>query len=395
LWWIPIKFWKLAWLVSLHDVGADTVLLIVACLNDLELKQLLAYSRSVGMEPLVEVDSVEEKKRAIAAGAHVVGVNNRDLNTFQVDMNRTNTLSSLIHDDIVLLALSGITSRKDVQVYMDSGAKGVLVGEALMRSSDKTEFIHSLLGKPFESTPVHERPVHVKICGLTNAKDALFALECGADLLGFIFAESPRKVSMEDAVLIADAIRQVHPSAPLPRTDSIVEPPSSVYQYFTSPLPPKRPLLVGVFTNHSALEINTITDRVGLDLIQLHTPQPKWFHKLLNRPVIQVVGMKEGHSLEDIVHRAQACVGGAQYLLLDTETSEAVGGTGKVFNWQVVRDLRDKGIQVWMAGGLTPENAADALRYHPTVLDVSSGVEQSKGHKDHEKLKRFISSVHQ
>jgi anthranilate synthase/indole-3-glycerol phosphate synthase/phosphoribosylanthranilate isomerase len=353
------------------------------------------YSRSIGMEPLVEVASVDEMKRAIALGAQVVGVNNRDLNTFQVDMNRTNSLSSLIHEDIVLLALSGITSRKDVQVYMDSGAKGVLVGEALMRSNDKKEFIHGLLGKPYHHIPISKRSIHVKICGITNSKDALFALECGADLLGFIFAESPRHVSMEEAASISQAVRKVYPSPSLPRTDSIMEPPSSVYQYFTSPLPQKRPLLVGVFTNHSALEINTIAERVGLDMIQLHTPKPKWFHKLLNRPVIQVVGMKEGQSLQDIVSRAQECVGGAQYLLLDTETSDAVGGTGKVFQWHVVRELREKGIQVWMAGGLTPENVSDAVSYHPTVLDVSSGVEQTKGKKDHTKLDRFISTVHQ
>ncbi|KAK9447480.1 indole-3-glycerol phosphate synthase-domain-containing protein [Limtongia smithiae] len=126
--------------------GADTVLLIVKMLDDELLPKLYAYSKSLGMEPLVEVSSAPEMVRALQLGAKVIGVNNRDLHSFNVDLGTTSSLVSMVPTGTILCALSGITSRADVEKYVSEGVRGFLVGEALMRAADKTEFVRELMG---------------------------------------------------------------------------------------------------------------------------------------------------------------------------------------------------------------------------------------------------------
>lgn len=145
--------------------GADTVLLIVAMLDDPTLKKLYDYARYVrGMEPLVEVNNPEELERALKVGAKVIGVNNRNLHDFNVDMGTTSRIAEVINNNstsssssaaqggqadnrkVILCALSGITGREDVVKYVEQGVGAVLVGEALMRAEDKGQFVRTLLG---------------------------------------------------------------------------------------------------------------------------------------------------------------------------------------------------------------------------------------------------------
>lgn len=127
--------------------GADTVLLIVKMLNDALLKQLYNYSVELGMEPLVEVSSAEEFQRALILKPKVIGVNNRDLHSFQVDLNTTSSLVSLTPKDTLLIALSGITNGHDAEKYKAEGVNGYLVGEALMRAENVEEFVKDLLSQ--------------------------------------------------------------------------------------------------------------------------------------------------------------------------------------------------------------------------------------------------------
>lgn len=126
--------------------GADTVLLIVASLSDSQLAMLMALSRELGMEPLVEVNNAEEMERAVAAGAAVVGINNRDLRTFNVDLGTTDRLAGLAGEGVILAALSGISTREDVERFESAGAAAVLVGESLMVADDPAEKIRALRG---------------------------------------------------------------------------------------------------------------------------------------------------------------------------------------------------------------------------------------------------------
>jgi len=127
--------------------GADAVLLIVAALDDANLRGLLQFSRECGMEPLVEVNNAAEMARAIAAGATVIGVNNRDLRSFTVDLGTTDRLAAMVPGGTILAALSGIATRADVERFAAAGAAAILVGEALMTTEDPAEKARELLGR--------------------------------------------------------------------------------------------------------------------------------------------------------------------------------------------------------------------------------------------------------
>ena len=134
-------------LLEAREAGADAVLLIVACLDDATLARLLACAHALGMEALVEVNNGEEMARANAAGAAFVGINNRDLRNFNVDLGTTDRLASQAPPGALLAALSGINSREDVARFEAAGAEAVLVGEALMRAGDPADLIAELRGR--------------------------------------------------------------------------------------------------------------------------------------------------------------------------------------------------------------------------------------------------------
>ena len=139
--------------------GADTVLLIVASLTDDDLTDLMAYSRELGMEPLVEVNNAGEMERALSAGASVVGINNRDLRSFNVDLGTTDRLAGMVSGGALLAALSGISTRSDVERFQAAGAGAVLVGESLMVADDPARKIQELRGMALTPSPPLPTPV--------------------------------------------------------------------------------------------------------------------------------------------------------------------------------------------------------------------------------------------
>jgi indole-3-glycerol phosphate synthase len=126
--------------------GASAVLLIVAMLEIAELRDLAAIAAGLDLAALVEVHTEKETEQALAAGAHLIGVNNRDLSTFTVDLNTTARVAALLPPEVLLVAESGIFTRRDVLEVERAGAKAVLVGESLLVSPDPTKKIHELLG---------------------------------------------------------------------------------------------------------------------------------------------------------------------------------------------------------------------------------------------------------
>jgi indole-3-glycerol phosphate synthase len=127
-------------------MGADAVLLIVAALSDAELESLLELSHRLSLAALVEVHDADELKRAVAAGAHLIGVNQRDLRTFEVDRRRASDLGAAMPSGVVAVAESGIAGREDVHRLAESGYHAVLVGETLLRSPDRRAAVAGLLG---------------------------------------------------------------------------------------------------------------------------------------------------------------------------------------------------------------------------------------------------------
>ena len=199
--------------------------------------------------------------------------------------------------------------------------------------------------------------IKVKICGMTQLKDALFAVEQGVDAVGFIFyKKSPRAVTMK-------TVREIITKLP-PLVDT-----------------------VGVFVNESAERLNKIADYCGLDLVQLHGEESPAFCRKIRRRVIKAFRVKD---LQSIKQLEKFPVSG---FLLDTFSDDLHGGTGKTFDWNLALPAKKMG-PVILAGGLTPRNILQAVRQvRPYGVDVCSGVEKSPGIKDLEKVRSFLKNI--
>ncbi|MGY8759718.1 MAG: phosphoribosylanthranilate isomerase [Nitrospinaceae bacterium] len=199
--------------------------------------------------------------------------------------------------------------------------------------------------------------IKVKICGMTQLKDALFAVEQGVDAVGFIFyKKSPRAVTMK-------TVREIITKLP-PLVDT-----------------------VGVFVNESAERLNKIADYCGLDLVQLHGEESPAFCRKIHRRVIKAFRVKD---LQSIKQLEKFPVSG---FLLDTFSDDLHGGTGKTFDWNLALPAKKMG-PVILAGGLTPRNILQAVRQvRPYGVDVCSGVEKSPGIKDLEKVRAFLKNI--
>jgi phosphoribosylanthranilate isomerase len=202
--------------------------------------------------------------------------------------------------------------------------------------------------------------VQVKVCGITNLQDALAAVAAGADALGFNFyTRSPRYIAPE-------AARRI-----------ITNLPSSV-------------LCVGVFVNEADhLAVARAAIRSGVAAVQLHGDEsPDYCAALRGHHVIKALRVGQNFAPEDATKYP------AQAVLLDAYSEKAHGGTGQTFDWSIARRTRAAVAQLYLAGGLTPENVAAAIvEVEPYAVDVCSGVESAPGHKDEGRVRAFVAAV--
>ncbi|KAF3926768.1 hypothetical protein ABW21_db0208129 [Orbilia brochopaga] len=373
--------------------GADTVLLIVKMLSDKLLSQLYTYSLSLGMEPLVEVSSALEMERALKLGSKVIGVNNRDLHSFNVDLGTTSSLVSMVPKDTILIALSGISERKDVERYENDGAHAVLVGESLMRAgSNPKQFIEKLMTSlpPSTSEAPSKKKFLVKICGTRTPEAAQVAAAQGADLVGAILVEGSRRcVSVETATRISYVLRktakgsaQVSPQ-PEPALDQGKSTADFFQHHISNTLShPRRTLFVGVFQNQPLSYIIHLVKTLSLDIVQLHGQEPLEWAALIPVPVIRAFKPSEAGLATRGYHVAP---------LLDAGS----GGTGLSLPISAVQGVLKSGTSPVLAGGLNPANVGSIIEQLGGAesglggVDVSSGVE-TDGRQDLEKIKVFI-----
>ncbi|HSA58715.1 MAG TPA: phosphoribosylanthranilate isomerase [bacterium] len=197
----------------------------------------------------------------------------------------------------------------------------------------------------------------VKICGITNIEDALAAVEFGADALGFNFyAKSPRHVSFERAQKILEDV-------------------------------PPTVLKVGVFVNESERTVKDLSVALELDYLQFHGDETPSYCEQFAAPYWKAFRLKDEKTIE--LMKKYRC----EYYLVDTFIAQSYGGTGVTGNWDLTREAKQVG-KIILAGGLTPENVADAIRtVGPDGVDVASGVEEKPGRKSAAKIERFISNA--
>lgn len=370
--------------------GADTVLLIVKMLSVELLKRLYNYSRSLGMEPLVEVNTPEEMKIAVELGAQVIGVNNRDLTSFEVDLGTTSRLMDQVPDTTVVCALSGISGPKDVEAYKKDGVRAILVGEALMRAKDTAAFVSELLGGSIRDAPTP--PPLVKICGTRSPEAARAAIEAGADLIGIIQVEGrKRRVSDEVALQISQVVKSTPRPAtqPIPGYQDNQDYSSTEYFDYSSSLlrHPTHALLVGVFADQPLSYILEQQRKLDLDVVQLHGSEPVEWASLIPVPVIRKFGLGEPGLARRAYHALP---------LLDS----GAGGSGELLDISgVERALEsDDGLRIILAGGLNPDNVAETVKKlgksakKVVGVDVSSGVETA-GAQDLDKIRAFVKAA--
>ena len=198
--------------------------------------------------------------------------------------------------------------------------------------------------------------VRVKICGITNGEDALAAVKWGADALGFVFAPSPRQVTRQQVVNI------------------VAELPPFVCK-------------VGVFVDSELQEIKETMRACNLNLAQLHGSESPDFCQALFPGVIKSFRVKD-ESILDLLPRYKASA-----YLLDSYHAALKGGTGQSFDWGIAKKAARYGLII-LSGGLTPENVRQAIaQVQPYAVDVSSGVENQPGRKDHDKLRAFLEAA--
>ncbi|HXC98386.1 MAG TPA: phosphoribosylanthranilate isomerase [Verrucomicrobiae bacterium] len=198
----------------------------------------------------------------------------------------------------------------------------------------------------------------VKICGITNAADALAAAGSGADALGLMFYEgSPRHITVKAAAEIA---RQLPPFV----------------------------IKVGVFVNAPEDAVLRAIGECGLNIVQFHGDETPEYCGLFPVMTIKAFRVRDAGSLKTLAdYQTDA-------FLLDAHTPDKLGGTGATFNWDLALEAQKLGRPIFLAGGLTPENVAEAVRrVRPYAVDVSSGVEESPGKKDHHKVAAFIKAA--
>lgn len=327
--------------------GADTILLIVSMLPEALLRDLYKYSLELGMEPLVEVNNAKEMELALALPAKIIGVNNRNLHDFEVDMDTTSRLSELVKTkDVVLCALSGISNAEDVRRYASEGVNAVLIGESLMRAKDPSAFISELLSQPLPpSEPAWRasKPL-VKICGIRTKDEALSVADAGADMIGLMFVEkSKRYIDLDTAKEISGAIRMSRftvGSSAIPTNNEGSGPWFTAHASRLSATT-SRPLLVGVFQNAPLSVILHAISYTQLDAVQLHGAEPiEWAHQI-PVPVIRAFHVANGSGVDGITR------GGLHhFVLLDSlrdDGSGVSGGSGKVIDWDFAKYVVDAG----------------------------------------------------
>ncbi len=201
--------------------------------------------------------------------------------------------------------------------------------------------------------------IKIKICGITNKEDAGWAVDLKVDALGFIFADSPRRVKPE---IVQEIIKLLPP-------------------FISS---------VGVFVNEDREKVEEMTESCGLTTLQFHGQESPSYCEGFKQKIVKAFRIKD----KSVLKKAAQYQGKIDAYLLDAYSPFAYGGTGKTFDWHIAKEIKKFGLPIILSGGLNTENIREAIsEVEPYGIDVSSGVEERPGKKNLEKLINFVRIV--
>lgn len=343
--------------------GAAAVLLIVSLLTDDELVACIELAHRLGLSALVEAYEPDEVPRALAAGARVVGVNNRDLRTFAVDFGRSIDLRPLVGEERVFVSESGVETRADVARLEAAGVDAVLIGETLMRAADKRAMLDELRGRRARAGA--EGGVYVKLCGMSRPEDIEALVAAAPDACGFVVDVPTSRRSVDEGRLTAlcrllGQLERERGSGHIAR--------------------------VGVFVDKPASEVARIARAAGLDAVQLHGREDAAYLGELRRALevgYEAAGGERITIIQAFRVRTPADIEAARASTADLVLLDNGQSTGETFDWSLVADV---GRPFLLAGGITPGNVAQAIAaVRPWGVDMSSGIE-TDGVKDPAKM---------
>ena len=399
-----------------YRCGADAVLLIARILDDAQLVKMAQRAQKFGIQAFVEVREADDfRKLAVvtaalgdeAAKTIVAGVNSRDLATFHTDPLIPASVRSKLPAKAVFE--SGILSAADATYARNLGFTGILVGEAVAKNPPLAKDVVSAfesgcenargqfwkkfaalrqaqgpckVGEPAEP-PRSNRPL-VKICGITREEDGLLAAELGADMLGFVFSTTKRLTTEEFVRSFAAKIHLCHPE------------PFDKLRDLNKVGEPVEPLLVGVITDPSSVEGKTaikLAQEGVLDAVQFHGVDPRNSIDAASSNTLPYYCAARVGAPEDFDYVASLRKNGEPRILLDAKVEGIPGGTGKTIPESLLRE-KASGTPLWLAGGINPENVVTICeKFHPELIDVSSGIEDAPGIKNHDKMKSLFAAI--
>ena len=346
--------------------GASAILLICACLDVPTLTKFRELADSLGLSSLVEAHDEKEVQMAIDCGARIIGVNNRNLKDFTVDVQNSVRLRNLVQDDVIFVSESGLETPEDIQVLRDNNIGVALMGETFMRSPNKVEKLAYLYG------PTYYTP-KVKMCGISKVETIPAVVEAKPDYMGLVFAPSKRQVTVDQAKILVEELHRGYAK-----------------KYGSDTEHDKNDTIktVGVFVNETVDNLVTIANEANLDAVQLHGDEDEAFiQSLKERTNVEVWKAIQIRSAADVEKWIDSS---ADMLLFDAYHKDERGGTGEVFDWSSL-DAFERPFM--LAGGIDSTNVARAIRtVRPYGIDISSGIE-TNGVKDDEKITAFTKIV--
>ena len=321
---------------------------------------------SLGLSSLVEAHDEQEVQMAIDCGARIIGVNNRNLKDFTVDVQNSVRLRNLVQDDVIFVSESGLETPEDIQVLRDNNIGVALMGETFMRSPNKVEKLAYLYG------PTYYTP-KVKMCGISKVETIPAIVDAKPDYMGLVFAPSKRQVTVDQAKILVEELHRGYAK-----------------KYGSDTEHDKNGTIktVGVFVNETVENLVTIANEANLDAVQLHGDEDEAFiQSLKERTNVEVWKAVQIRSAADVEKWIDSS---ADMLLFDAYHKDERGGTGEVFDWSSL-DAFERPFM--LAGGIDSTNVARAIRtVRPYGIDISSGIE-TNGVKDDEKITAFTKVV--